>query len=95
MRRRLQEALHSFHVRFKIARAFFPAADGAGNYCERGVGDIIRLGRRPGLLFLLVFRPESGAHICIQKQPFVLAGSSESHGLIDVTLHRFEIGSGK
>src|SRR5439155_22412467 len=31
--RRFQEALHSFHVRLKIARAVFPAADGAGDYC--------------------------------------------------------------
>ena len=95
MRRSLQEALHCFHVRFKIACAFFPATYGAGNYCEGSVSDISRIGVRFGLLFLGAFRPESGAHIRIQKEAFVLAGSQNIHGLIDIILHRLEVCRGK
>ena len=50
----LQEALHCLYVRWKIARAFFPATDGAGNYCGGSAGDIARAGRGFGLLGLIV-----------------------------------------
>jgi hypothetical protein len=40
--RRFQEALHGFHVRLKIARAFFPTPDGAGNRWWRSSADVAR-----------------------------------------------------